>query len=641
MADTSAGETGEDSRPVVYDLAPDCTLQEAAVGSRYHAEVNGIVDYGVFVDISEELSGLVHESELDAEYSVGDQLIVTLEEIRENGDLSFSVAEMQDYRTDAVAYQPDIATVSAVAAGDHATVEGEVAQIKQTGGPTIFQIADDTGIIACAAFQEAGVRAHPEVELGDIVRVDGPVEQREGALQIEVDEITRLEGETSAETRERINSARTARAEPESIAPLVEWPAFEEIHAELLAVARTLRRTVLEGRPIRVRHHADGDGMCAALPVQLALENYIAEVHRDPDAARHLLKRLPSKAPFYEMEDVTRDLNFALEGQARHGQQLPLMLMLDNGSTEEDVPAYENLAQYDIPILVIDHHHPDPSAVDPLLEAHVNPYLHGEDYGITTGMMCVELARMIDPTITDELRHVPAVAGLSDRSSADAMEKYLALAAEEGYDRSDLSAVGEALDYAAHWLRYNEGKTLVSDALNVGCEDQQRHEQLVEFLSTRAERDVDRQLSAVQSHVEHERLASGANLYRVNLDQYAHRFTYPAPGKTTGKLHDTKVQETGEPVITIGYGPDFAVLRSDGVRLDIPEMVTELNQEVKGGGVSGGGHLVVGSIKFVKGMRQPVIDALVGKMADAEIDEKLSSTGTFEEHAHSPDTIED
>ena len=256
-------------------------------------------------------------------------------------------------------------------------------------------------------------------------------------------------------------------------------------------------------------------------------------------------------------------------------------------------------------------------------------------------MMCVELARMIDPTITDELRHVPAVAGLSDRSSADAMEKYLALAAEEGYDRSDLSAVGEALDYAAHWLRYNEGKTLVSDALNVGCEDQQRHEQLVEFLSTRAERDVDRQLSAVQSHVEHERLASGANLYRVNLDQYAHRFTYPAPGKTTGKLHDTKVQETGEPVITIGYGPDFAVLRSDGVRLDIPEMVTELNQEVKGGGVSGGGHLVVGSIKFVKGMRQPVIDALVGKMADAEIDEKLSSTGTFEEHAHSPDTIED
>jgi RecJ-like exonuclease len=126
-------------------------------------------------------------------------------------------------------------------------------------------------------------------------------------------------------------------------------------------------------------------------------------------------------------------------------------------------------------------------------------------------------------------------------------------------------------------------------------------------------------------------LASGAHLYRIDVDEFAHRFTYPAPGKTTGQLHDRKVQETGEPVITIGYGPDFAVLRSDGVRLDIPNMVTELNDEIPGGGVSGGGHLVVGSIKFVKGRRSDVVDALVEKMADADLDEELSSTATLDD----------
>jgi len=68
------------------------------------------------------------------------------------------------------------------------------------------------------------------------------------------------------------------------------------------------------------------------------------------------------------------------------------------------------------------------------------------------------------------------------------------------------------------------------------------------------------------------------------------------------------------------------VLRSDGVRLDIPNMVTELNDELPEAGVSGGGHLVVGSIKFVKGRRSAVIEALIEKMADAEIDEALSST---------------
>jgi RecJ-like exonuclease len=133
------------------------------------------------------------------------------------------------------------------------------------------------------------------------------------------------------------------------------------------------------------------------------------------------------------------------------------------------------------------------------------------------------------------------------------------------------------------------------------------------------------------AHVDHERLDNDAHLYRIDVENYAKRFTYPAPGKTTGKIHDQKVEETGDPVITIGVGPDFAVLRSDGVRLDIPEMVSELTGELPGAGVSGGGHLVVGSIKFVKGRRDDVLDALVDKMAEAELDENLQSSASLPE----------
>ena len=633
MSDSAAGDPGEngegDSRPVVYDLDPACTLADVDVGARYRAEVNGVVDYGVFVDISEGVSGLLHESNLDGEtFAVGDELVVVLEEVKENGDVSFDLApvDLADANALAVEHEPEITTIGDVTVGDSVTVEGEITQIKQTGGPTIFHVADESGVLAAAAFEEAGVRAYPAVDIGDIVRVSGSVETHDGSRQLEVDDVTVLADETADAARERLEEAMRERAEHETVEPLVEWEAFEKLRPELEDLARTLRRTVLEGRPIRIRHHADGDGMCAAIPVQLALENFIEEVHEGDDAARHTLKRLPSKAPFYEMEDVTRDLNFALEGRARHGQKLPFLLMLDNGSTEEDVPAYKNLAHYDVPIAVVDHHHPDPDAVNDLLDHHVNPYIHDEDYRITTGMMCVELARLIDPNVTDELRHVPAVAGLSDRSKAEVMDEFLDLAETAGYDRDDIEDIGEALDYAAHWLRYSEGKTLVSDVLNVGSDDDERHRELVEFLSTRAERDVEEQLDAVEPHVEHERLDSDAHLYRIDLENFAKRFTYPAPGKTTGELHDRKVRATGEPVITIGYGPDFAVLRSDGVRLDIPQMVTELNEEVVGGGVSGGGHLVVGSIKFVEGRREDVIDALVEKMADAELDEELSTT---------------
>jgi len=614
---------------IVHELAPGCAVEDIEEEKRYLATVNGVVEYGVFVDLSEHVSGLVHESNLESDPDVGDDLVVGLVEVRENGDLGFEEHTVEEYELSRVE-RGERAGAGELGGriGENIYLEGEVVQTKQTGGPTVFQVRDGTGIVPCAAFEEAGVRAYPEVERGDVIRVTGRAGEHEGAVQVEVDDLVRLEGDEAEAVRRRVAEGLAERTEPADAEPLIDWPAFEPVREDLESVARRLREAVLEGRPIRIRHHADGDGMCAAVPVQLALKNFVAETHEDPDAPRHLLRRLPSKAPFYEMEDVTRDLNFALEDRERHGQKLPLLLMLDNGSTEEDTPAYRALGQYDIPVVVVDHHHPDPDAVAPLVEEHVNPYLHDEDYRITTGMMCVELARMIDPDITDELRHVPAVAGLADRSKADAMDDYVALADEEGYDRTALEDIGEALDYAAFRLRYDAGNGFVEDVLNVGCDDRDRHEELVEFLATRSERDVERQLEAGDPHVEHETLENDVDLFRLDVERYAHRFTYPAPGKTTGELHDRKVEEVGLPTITIGYGPDFAVLRSDGVRLDIPEMVAELTEEFPGAGVSGGGHLVVGSIKFVEGKREEVIDALVEKMADAEIDEELRSTLT-------------
>jgi len=624
-----SGVAVPDDGTTVYDLAANCDFDAVERGELYHARVNGVVDYGVFVDLSDDISGLVHASNLLGTYEVGDELVVELDEVRENGDVAFAEVDPGEYVTEEV--HRDTSDVAGLAdvIGESVTLEGVVVQVKQTDGPTIFQVRDATGIAPCTAFEDAGVRAYPSVGLDDVVRVEGRVETRNGAVQIEVSHLEALDGDDAERVRDEQADDLAALAEPHDPDPLVEWPAFEKLHDDLQAVARRLRREILEGRPIRMRHHADGDGICASVPMQVALEGFIEDTYEDPDAAQHLLKRLPSKAPYYEMEDVTRDLNFALEDRQRHGQRLPLLLMLDNGSTEEDTPAYRNLAHYDVPIVVVDHHHPDPEAVEDLVDEHVNPYLHGEDYRITTGMLCVELARMIDPDITDDLRHVPAVAGLSDRSEADAMDDYLDLARAEGYDERELRNVGEALDYATFWLRYDDGGQFVTDALNVDCDDEQRHRELVDFLATRAERDVDKQLDAAMPHVDHERLDNGAHLYRIDVENHAHRFTYPAPGKTTGKIHDRKVAETGDPVITIGYGPDFAVLRSDGVRLDIPEMVEELKDEVYGGGVSGGGHLVVGSIKFVRGMRESVIESLVAKMADAEIDEELGSSAAF------------
>jgi len=307
MTSSAAGHDSADG--VAKDLASGCTSDDIEEGDNYVATVNGIVEYGVFVDLSENVSGLVHESKLDNTYEVGDELVVELVEIRENGDLGFDEVAVDPEAVD----RTDVSHGERVEigalddrTGDAVYVEGDVVQIKQTAGPTVFSLRDGTGIVPCAAFEEAGVRAYPEIELDDTLRVAGTVEAHEDAPQLEVETLTALEETELTAARERIDETVDAAATPADPEPLIEWPAFDALRDDLASVARSLRQAVLDGRPIRVRHHADGDGMCAALPVQLALENFIADVHADPDAPRHLFKRLPSKAPYYEMEDVTR-----------------------------------------------------------------------------------------------------------------------------------------------------------------------------------------------------------------------------------------------------------------------------------------------------------------------------------------------
>jgi RecJ-like exonuclease len=108
-----------------------------------------------------------------------------------------------------------------------------------------------------------------------------------------------------------------------------------------------------------------------------------------------------------------------------------------------------------------------------------------------------------------------------------------------------------------------------------------------------------------------QRLQNGAELFLLDVEIHAHKFTFPPPGKTSGEVHDRLCRKNvGSPVVTIGFGPDFAVLRSRGVMMNIPKMVRELRDEIPGGGISGGSHsgrrhkFVKDAEEVLKGMRE-------------------------------------
>jgi RecJ-like exonuclease len=603
----------------VYRLGAGCDLADIEEGNVYQGKVQGFANFGMFVQINDRIKGLVHKTNMKGEHKERDSILVRVRQIRPNGNIDLEEIEIQVYQVQNVERKSTTVRIADLSGkiGRTVAIEGEIAQIKQTSGPTIFTIVDETGTQNGAAFVEAGVRAYPEAALGDIVKVIGEVMMRNGQLQIEVDALSVLTDDDAITVKARIEKALDARAEPENIPLLVESEVMEKLRPEMRKIAKIIRKAIFTSQPIILRHHADADGICSAVAIEQAVVSLIRESGGDFDADYFLFKRAPSKAPFYEIEDITRDLDFALKDHARYGQKMPLVLLTDNGSTEEDEPAYKIASVYDIEFVVIDHHHPD-ATIDKYLKAHVNPYHVGGDFGITAGMLGTEVARLINPKVESIIRHLPAVAGVGDRSEAPERALFLSLVAST-YPEQACKDIALALDYEQFWLRFNDGREIVKDILNI-TGNTERHKKLISLLVEGANTMIEDQMNASMPHVVPRVLSNEAHLFLLDVEIHAHKFTFPPPGKTSGEVHDRLCrQNAGKPVVTIGFGPDFAVLRSRGVLMNIPRMVRELRNEIPGGGISGGGHLVVGSIKFVEGMRDVVLEALIKKIADAQI----------------------
>ena len=607
---------------MVYRLGPGCEVDDIVEGQIYLGKIQGFATFGTFVLLNDRVKGLLHKSNVKTEKKERDQILVQVNQIRPNGNIDLREVQLAEgsYETQLVTKKITFSRLSDLKnkIGRNVTIEADVVQIKQTSGPTIFTVCDDSGVEDAAAFTEAGIRSYPEVNLGDIVHIFGEATRRNNQIQIEVSDMHVLKGTEADAVRTRINKALEDRAEPPEVTPLIESPVLEALWPEMRKLAKIVRLAVLTQQPIILRHHADADGICAAVSVETAVLQYIRDNGGDPDQDNFLFRRSPSKAPFYEIEDVTRDLDMMLKDDVRFGQKLPLILLMDNGSTEEDMPSYKMTEVYQLDVVVADHHHPD-ETIDKYLLAHVNPYHVGGDFGVTAGMLGTEIARLINPSVESRILHFPSVAGVADRSEAPELDSYLALI-EGKYTRDECKDMALALDYEQYWLRFNDGREIVKDILNLNNASE-RHSKLVTLLVTEANAAIEDQMNTMMPHVKDQVLASGANLFLADVEMFAHRFTFPPPGKSSGEVHDILCKRyENQPVVTLGLGPDFAVIRSRGVKMNIPQMVRSMRDEMPGAGISGGGHLVVGSIKFVEGMRSEVIAKMIEKISEFPAD---------------------
>ena len=616
----------------VYVLDSMCNMKDIDRDKLYKGKITRIERYGAFVTLNNNVWGLMRGDV--SEYNVGEEVIVFVTSIKSReGKIDFAPAYVETYNIKRLTKSIPRTLISQLdeKKGKIVRIDGMVQQIQQTSGPTIFIISDESGTTEIAAFDKAGERSYPEIELDDAVQVIGEVNEHSGKTQIESSSMIKLDSESTRQLNKLIDDALDRKAQPQDVDFLVKSDVLNRLKPKMYEAAQKIRRAILDGRTILLRHHNDADGIVSGVAMEKAIVPLIQKENPSNDAEYYYFKRSPSKAPFYELEDVVKDLSFALEDQERHGQKLPLIVLLDNGSTEEDIVALMQAKIYDIEVVVIDHHSPGELlttieedgeiycatvAVDEYVDCHVNPYLVGGDSQLTAGCLATEVAHIINPEVEDLIKHLPAIAALGDRAECGEVYQYLKLAAQKGFTKEHLAKVAECVDFEAYFLRFMNGRGIMDTILAVDNID--KHKKMIEALYKEYQKRIDTQLKAALPNIKQTQLENGIYFNLLDVEKFAHKFTFPAPGKTCGFVHDHVIHELGEdkPIVTLGHGPDFGVFRAtDAVNeqygFNVNEIVTKMIEKVPQAGVDGGGHECAGSIKYIEGLGEEVLFKVV------------------------------
>ncbi|MBO6122389.1 MAG: DHH family phosphoesterase [Methanobrevibacter sp.] len=616
----------------VYVLDEICNMRDVDRDKLYRGKITRIEKYGAFVSLNNNVWGLMRGDVSD--YHVGEHIVVFVTSIKSReGKIDFAPAYVEEYNLKTLTKSIPRTLIGQLEEkkGRMVRIDGKVQQIQQTSGPTIFIISDESGTTEIAAFDKAGERSYPEIELEDAVQVIGEVNEHSGKTQIESSSMVKLDAESTKQLNKLIDDALNAKAKPQDVDFLVKSDVLNRLKPKMYEAAQRIRRAILDGRTILLRHHNDADGICSGVAMEKAIVPLIQKENPSNDAEYYYFKRSPSKAPFYELEDVVKDLSFALEDQERHGQKLPLIVLLDNGSTEEDIVALMQAKIYDIEVVVIDHHSPGELlttieedgeiygatvAVDEYVDCHVNPYLVGGDSQLTAGCLATEVAHIINPEVKRLIQHLPGVAALGDRAECGEVYQYLKLAAQKGFTQEHLSKIAECVDFEAYFLRFMNGRGIMDTILAVDNLD--KHKKMIDALYREYQKRIDTQLKAALPNIKRTQLENGIYFNLLDVEKFAHKFTFPAPGKTCGFVHDHVIKELGEdePIVTLGHGPDFGVFRAtDAVNeqygFNVNEIVTKMIEKVPQAGVDGGGHECAGSIKYIEGLGDEVLYKVV------------------------------
>ena len=467
---------------------------------------------------------------------------------------------------------------------------------KAQPGPVILTVSDGYGLVDA-------VSKECKFDAEDVVELEGYVNERAGKLQVEIKYIKKSDKD--------FNAIIDQKSKPVERKLSVQSDNLTMLKPHFARIAKRIRKAVIENQPIIIRHHADADGIIAGLSIEKACKLFMEEIKANPE---YSLFRSPSKAPFYEKMDVLRDISFTKKLLESHGQKKPLILVLDNGSTPEDVFAMKTLKILGFDVIVVDHHNPvvlenNKTAVCPYVLDHLNPYMHGLDGQFSAGMLCYEIGRLVHKDFEEPL--FPAVSAIGDRCEIYEAKEYIK---NSKLELSKIQKIVIAIDFLAYQLRFDSGKGIYKDVFD--------KQEFTELINEEVNKGVETQLQSTLPYLRTQEI-NGVIYSNIDIEKYTLRFTYPNPGKVIGMIHDkVALGKENVPVITIGYLSDMVILRATKPVLPVAKIIKKLQKDIPQANPDGGGHECAGSIKFVSAHLTTVLENIKQQIKDLNFIEK-------------------
>ena len=348
---------------------------------------------------------------------------------------------------------------------------------------------------------------------------------------------------------------------------IVDDEVIEKLYPKLLKASNWIKRAIQNKRPIIIRHHNDCDGYCAAFAIEKAISSFFM---KEPEWFE--LKRIPSPVPYYSYDDCLRDIGNFKSSQRRFPAKSPLFILLDLGSTKQDLESIRKLRHYDCEIIVIDHHMPD-EVINEYVDIHINPYFAGGDGSYCTGIIASEVANIIEPK--EDYQIYQALSGVSDKTREEILKKYM-----KGFSREKIEKLSFAIGYEAWYLKGFSSSPTIYDLFNIN--------ELVNEINNEAEKKITERIKVMKKYA-----VKKKNLVFIDLFKTIPRNTFPPSGRSVGLLF----KEYKGKVALAGFTDEICIFRASLNNFNVKDIIARLRK--KGFSVNGGGHELAGTIKFL------------------------------------------